>query len=116
MFARTALFRAVSPFTLFIKQAYKTKELKDQLAKLPLLSRGRKLGQLYRALPRGELAKLKAAAAKAPSLKRRPPVVRKPNAYAKFVAKQMKTPAIQRLAPATRMAAVAKQWAAKGAK
>ena len=94
MFRRSIVNLGVSPFTLFVKTAFKKY---PQLKGVKPPKSGKMMGQIYRSLPAKELAALKAAAAKAPSFKRKASKApkadrpkRKASAYNKFVAKFMK--------------------------
>ena len=86
---RTNILKAVSPFAVFIKRFGNSAEL----AGLKITARGRKLGKMYRALSRAELAKLKAEAAKTTFPKKRvvPKQPRKPSAYNLFVKRNWNT-------------------------
>ena len=114
----TSAPRLVSPYTLFLKQAYKNRAQRAALSKVKRVpARGVMLGKWYKSLPRDEFAKLQTAAAKTKYKYRKARRVekksRKVTAYNKFVAKLSKTPAMKRLSFAKRMATIAKQWNAK---
>ena len=97
---RTAL--AVSPFALFLKRTAGT------LKGIPLRTRGRKLGALYRALPRQERAALAAAAARTPRPKPKPRRPRKLAPFARFVKANFKS--VRRLPASQRLKALAAKW------
>ena len=99
---RTAL--AVSPFALFLKRTA------GMLKGIPLRTRGRKLGALYRALPRQERAALAAAAARTPRPKPKPKPrrPRKLAPFARFVKANFKS--VRRLPASQRLKALAAKW------
>ena len=105
---RTNILKGVSPFLLFVKRFGKS----PQLDGLKIANRGRKLGKMYRALSRVELAKLKAEAAKTTFPKKRvvPKQPRKPSAYNLFVKRNWNT--VRGKAP-ERLSKLAAAWVKK---
>lgn len=106
MFRRTVVSR-IGVFGLFMKESRRLAALKN----LEIPARGKKLGELYRALTPAQLAALKKRARKVPNPPRNPktPVTRKPTKYNYFVKKHINS--FTGTAPA-RIKRVAKLWRA----
>jgi hypothetical protein len=106
MFRRTVVSR-IGVFGLFMKESRRFPALKN----LEIPARGRKLGELYRALSPAQLAALKKRARKVPNPPRNPktPVTRKPTKYNYFVKKHINN--FSGTAP-SRIKRVAKLWRA----
>ena len=105
MFSRSILRRGVSPFVVFLRQT-KGKFPMSQFADIK--ARAKAIGKAYRGLSAGEKSKLAAVAAKTALPKRKPKAPRKAGAYAKFVKANYSK--VKSVAPAKRLAALAKLW------
>ena len=107
MFQRTTITRAVSTYVQFIKEKSKSKTLSG----LSFEDRGRKLGQLYKALTPREKKDLASRAKKTNYTKpaAKPRRVRSP--YLQFVKTQL--PKVRGGSPTDRLKKVAKMWNAK---
>ncbi len=116
IFSRTAVFRGIGAYSLYMKQV----SHRSELFGLPIAQRGKLIAAWYKSLTPKELEELRARAKATPSFKRRPVdpskprsprKPRQPTAYNKFVGKSMKLPEVRKLSTVPeRMRRVAQLW------